>query len=115
MKKYGFFYTSIIFIVTALNMFAVIILLFPFLAQEVQDISTTLYVTIYLNHVQFFSISCSVLISIPLTYVLLKKSSTIKIQLITICMQLFILACLIVVVYYNLDYLNELMSRPIYE
>lgn len=115
MKKYGFFYTSTVFILTALIMFSIIIILLPFLAQWTQDISPLLYVNIYQDHLQLFSISLSVLLSIPLTYVLYKKSFTIKIQLITVCIQLILLTCLILVIYYNLNFLNELMSRPTYE
>lgn len=96
-------------------MFAIIILILPFMAQEVQDISPKLYINIYFDHLQLYSIFCSVLLSLPLTYVLYKKNFKFKKRFLTICIQLLLLTCLILLVYYNFNYLNELMDSPTYE
>ncbi|MFJ7826453.1 hypothetical protein [Psychrobacillus sp. NPDC096623] len=115
MNNYKFFYFSTIFILTALIIFATIILLLPFLAQEVQNISPKLYINIYFDHLHLYSVLWSVLLSIPLIYVLYKKSFNIKKQVSTVTIQSLLLTCLILLVYFNLNYLDELISRPTYE
>lgn len=115
MKESGLSFSVTIFILTALNMFSIIILILPFFAQETQEFSPNLYVNLYLDHLQLYSITCSVLLSILITYVIKKKSSTIKIRLFTICTQLLLLVFLSLVIYYNLNYLDELILSPTYE
>lgn len=115
MSNRRFLYTAIVSVTTVINVFAILCILFPFLAHQVQNLSPLVYVFIYLDHLQFTTIACSVLLAFPIIYVLSRRFRTHKAQLIVIGFQLVLLTSLVVIVYFNLDYLNEIMFRPTYE
>lgn len=114
MKK-SLLLNSIIFSFNALIMFFTIALLLPFMAQSIQNISPMLYVNIYVAHIELYTIICSIVLAILLTFVTFRENFTITKHKIFIIIQLLILSSLVLVYYFNMGYLGELMYRPTYE
>lgn len=103
------------FCLNVLNMFFLLVILLPFAAQAVQDIHPMLYVNLYRYHFQFFTIFSSIILAVPLSYLIFRMHFTNKQKVVLFLIQLLALLSLILLYYLNMNYLGELMVRPSYE
>lgn len=114
MKKHAILHLTV-YILTALLMVTRLLLLLPFFAQTVQDISPKLYIKIYLESFTLSTTFSSLILALPLSYFIIKTNPTGKTRIILIAILLIMFISLLSILYFNLPFLAELMVRPSYE
>lgn len=108
-------YKLLSFLLSMAITFLIVILILPFAAQSIQDFSPDLYISIYMYHSLAYAIVSSLVLAIPLWFVMNRSEMTSKMQFSLIGTMLVLTVFLATVYYFNVNYLNELWSRPTYE
>ncbi len=104
-----------VYLMTVLILLTLMLVSLPFLAQSVQDFSPGLYINIYMHPSLVLIIGICCLLALPLTSVLQKLNISKKRRNITLSIQMLLLVSLVLVLYFNMSDLSELMNRPTYE
>lgn len=105
----------LVYLTTVLILLSLMLVSLPFLAHSVQDFSPGLYMNIYMDPslVLFIGVCC--LVALPITSALQKRNVTVKRRNITLSIQMLLLVSLVLVLYFNMSDLSELINRPTYE
>lgn len=111
-KSYIFKVTGYLF--TALILFFLVPLLFPFLGEAIQTISAEAYLFLYVDMSFIYWVLLSLICAVPVWYVLMKLTKK-KRSRYVLGAQFFICSALVAIYYFNRHYLDELWIRPLYE
>ena len=109
-----FYVKPIIFLLNAAIILFLLSLLLPFLAAPIYNISSMLFINIYMDHLQLYWIVSSLLLAVPISYIVFKKKLSLPKQTKLIAVQFLFLICLVAIAYFTLDAFNEIMYRPLY-
>ncbi|RLQ94793.1 hypothetical protein [Falsibacillus albus] len=102
----------LIFIINALIVFALVVLLFSFFAQQLQSAFPDFYFHLFSN-LDVWVILISLIVAVPVTYVFHRMRLAPKRLFYLIGFQLLLLICLLAIIYFNLNLLNRLIWRPL--
>ncbi|MFC4355663.1 hypothetical protein ACFO0S_11430 [Chryseomicrobium palamuruense] len=103
------------YLLTALTLFSLVPLIFPFLGEAIQTISAEAYLFLYVDMTIFYWVLLSLLCALPAWYVLSNLIGMKTKPGYVLGAQFLICSVLITIYYFNRHYLDELWISSLYE
>lgn len=111
MKKFSFLSSA--FVLSFVIVFAACLLLFPLLSEGMLRISPDLYTHLYFDRFALYTVLVSLVTACLISWTCRNLKVSVRSTFLSI--QLGVLVCLVLVLYFSSGYLGEAFSRPSYE